>query len=101
MGQRTRSGRESSGKIVTETEKAEDATLETWFVPDPFSFHTELNLFPILPDPHFCSSVAPFMHALQPGSLLHLHQTHRHPQKNPPNINLGCTLERSRGDSLK
>lgn len=82
MGRKTKRGRESSGKIVTETErkKAEDATLETWFIPYPFSCHSELNLFPILPDPHSCSAVAHFMHKLQLSSLPHLHRltaTHR------------------------
>lgn len=102
MGQRTRNGKESSRKIVAETErkKAGAATLETWFIPDPFSFHSELNLFPILPDPHFCSSMAHFMHPLQLSSLLHLHRlitTHR---KNLANVNLGCVLEQRGGPEI-
>lgn len=85
IGQRARRGRESSRKIVSDTEMKK---LKIWrclqyWRPSSFpipSLSTELSLFPILSDPHFCSSVTHFMHPLQLRSLLHLHRliaTHR------------------------
>lgn len=85
-GKRIRNDRERAvekqyQRLKNKNKKKSEATiLKTWFIPNHFFFPSELNLFPILPNPHLCSTVAHFVQPLQLSLPLHLHRlstTHR------------------------
>lgn len=70
--------------------------METWFSTDTFSPHSELNLFPVLPDPRFCSPVAHSHSPCTGYSSVHRFTCPASmppPEKFPKHHNLECVLE--------